>query len=263
MTVGPSRHGRWRKRGDSNAQGCNPYLCSGQAPHPAGSLPGLETVASSARFERASPPSEGGALSTELRRVGVDGRTRTCVNRFRRPVPDPFGHVDMAPPTGFAPATSGLTDRRSSWLSYGGSVRALGLEPSLFRGKSPVPYQSGVTRMGSAARHRATDPVPRAGGPRPGEDASAVVKELVPGLVIRNGTLGRSRTSCLRVWRPRRRRDSSARCGRAHDGLRAVRQQVPRRCWSEKGCAYQRWPGLPIRSALPSRHACAMSLDGR
>jgi len=25
-------------------------------------------------------------------------------------------------------------------------VRALGLEPSLFRGKSPVPHQSGVTR---------------------------------------------------------------------------------------------------------------------
>ena len=31
-------------------------------------------------------------------------------------------------------------------LSYGGSVRALGLEPSLFRGKGPVPHQSGVTR---------------------------------------------------------------------------------------------------------------------
>ena len=180
------------------------------------------------------PPSEGGALTTELRRVGVDGRTRTCVNRFRRPVPDPFGHVDVAPPTGFAPVTSGLTDRRSPLLSYGGSVRVLGLEPSLFRGKSPVPYQSGVTRMGSAARHRATDPVPRAGGPRPGEDASAVVKELVPGLVIRCRTPGRSRTSCLRVWRPRRRRDSSARCERAHDGLRAVRQELPRRCWSEK-----------------------------
>ena len=35
-------------------------------------------------------------------------------------MPSPFGHVDV--------------------------VRALGLEPSLFRGKSPVPYQSGVTR---------------------------------------------------------------------------------------------------------------------
>jgi len=38
-------------------------------------------------------------------------------------------------------------------LSYSGSVRALGLEPSVFRGKSPVPYQSGVTRAGSTARH--------------------------------------------------------------------------------------------------------------
>jgi hypothetical protein len=86
-----------------------------------------------------------------------------------------------------------------------------------------------VTRRGSAARAtRATDPVPWAGGPRPGDDASAVVKELIPGLVIRCRTPGRSRTSCLRVWRPRRRRDSSARCarcGRAHDGLRAVRRR--------------------------------------
>jgi hypothetical protein len=68
------------------------------------------------------------------------------MDRLRRPAPHPFGHVDVAPPTGLAPATSGLTDRHSSSLSYGGSVRALGLEPSLFRGKSPVPYQSGVTR---------------------------------------------------------------------------------------------------------------------
>ena len=51
-------------------------------------------------------------------------------------------------------------------------VRALGLEPSLVRGKSPVPYQSGVTRMvgregieppvsddgWSTAPHGATDP---------------------------------------------------------------------------------------------------------
>src|SRR4029079_17610083 len=74
-----------------------------------------------------SPPSEGGALSAEPRRAGVDGRIRTCIPRFRRPGPHPFGHVDVAPPTGLAPATSGVTDRRSSLLSYGGSVRALGL----------------------------------------------------------------------------------------------------------------------------------------
>ena len=181
------------------------------------------------------PPSEGGALTTELRRGGVDGRIRTCMSRVRSPAPDPFGHVDVAPPTGFAPVTSGLTDRRSPLLSYGGSVRVLGLEPSLFRGKSPVPYQSGVTRRGSAVRTTRTDRSgSRAGERRPGNDASAVVKELVPGLVIRCRTPGRSRTSCLRVWRPRRRRDSSARCERAHDGLRAVRQELPRRCWSEK-----------------------------
>jgi hypothetical protein len=55
-------------------------------------------------------------------------------------------------------------------------VRALGLEPSLIRGKGPVPYQSGVTRIGGpggnrtpsvgktaglqpAAPHGATDPL--------------------------------------------------------------------------------------------------------
>ena len=71
------------------------------------------------------PPSEGGALSTELRRVvRVDGRGRTCTLRLRRPVPSPLGHVDVAPPTGLAPATSGLTGRRFHWLSYGGLSRA-------------------------------------------------------------------------------------------------------------------------------------------
>ena len=55
--------------------------------------------------------------------------------------------MGIAPPTGLAPATSGLTGRRYHWLSYGGIVRALGLEPSLVRGKSPVPYLSGVTRI--------------------------------------------------------------------------------------------------------------------
>ena len=56
--------------------------------------------------------------------------------------------------------TSGLTGRRYHWLSYGGMVRALGLEPSLVRGKSPVPYPSGVTRISETI------------------DASAVVKVL-------------------------------------------------------------------------------------
>jgi len=91
-------------------------------------------------------------------------------------------------------------------LSYDSVVRALGLEPSLFRGKSPVPHRSGVTR-GVAPRGRVARPR--------GDDASAVVKELMPGLVIRWRTPGRSRTSGRRCWRPRRHRDPSARNGSA------------------------------------------------
>ena len=79
--------------------------------------------------------------------MSVDGRGRTCTLRFRRPAPSPFGHVDVAPPTGLEPVTFCSTGSCSSRLSYGGVVRALGLEPSLVRGKSPVPYLSGVTRV--------------------------------------------------------------------------------------------------------------------
>ncbi len=96
--------------------------------------------------------------STELQRVGIDGRGRTCTSGFVDRCLDPFGHVDMlwcAPPTGCAPVTSGLTGRCFHWLSYGGLwVRALGLEPSLVRGKGPVPYQSGVTRIGGPGGNR-------------------------------------------------------------------------------------------------------------
>jgi len=95
-------------------------------------------------------------------------------------------------------------------LSYGSVVRALGLEPSLFRGKSPVPHQSGVTRMWTDVHTaRPILPGPRGGGPG-NFDASAVVNELVPGLVIRCRTPGRSRTPGRRCWRPRRHLGSSA-----------------------------------------------------
>ena len=107
--------------------------------------------------------------------------------------------MGTAPPTGLAPATSGLTGRRYHWLSYGGIVRALGLEPSLVRGKSPVPYLSGVTRIvgregieppvsddgwstASCAPWR-DRPMSRPGGPGPDDDVSAVVKVLVARLV--------------------------------------------------------------------------------
>ena len=74
-------------------------------------------------------------------------------------MPHPFGHVDVAPPTGFEPASSSLTGWRSDRLSYGSVVRALGLEPSLFRGKSPVPHQSGVTRDVASRSRVAATPV--------------------------------------------------------------------------------------------------------
>jgi hypothetical protein len=96
----------------------------------------------------------------------VDGRSRTCILRLRTPASSSVRPRRQAPPAGLAPATSGLTGRRFHWLSYGGRVRALGLEPSLVRGKSPVPYQSGVTRIGGPGRNR-TSCVGKTAGLRP------------------------------------------------------------------------------------------------
>jgi hypothetical protein len=87
----------------------------------------------------------------------------------------------------------------SGRLSYGGVVRALGLEPSLVRGKSPVPYLSGVTRVvgregieppvsedgwstASCAPWR-DRPMSKPGGAGLDDDVSAVVKVLVSRLV--------------------------------------------------------------------------------
>ena len=98
--------------------------------------------------------------------------------------------------------TSGLTGRRYHWLSYGGMlVRALGLEPSLVRGKGPVPYQSGVTRIGGPGGNRTPcvgdgwitascapwrdRPIAGPGGAGPDDDAYAVVKVLMAGLDVR------------------------------------------------------------------------------
>ena len=104
------------------------------------------------------PPSEGGALvllsyGQLASTAGVEPAPSGFVDRRL----DPFGHVDpnspadraAAPSTGLAPATSDLTGRCYHSLSYDGLVRALGLEPRLVRGKSPVPYQSGVARPDS------------------------------------------------------------------------------------------------------------------
>ena len=52
-------------------------------------------LASPARFERATP-AFGGRCSAPLSygEMSVDGRSRTCNLRIRKPVPCPFGHVD-------------------------------------------------------------------------------------------------------------------------------------------------------------------------
>ena len=83
------------------------------------------TVASPARLERATPA------------VG-----RRCSR--------PLSYGERVSAAGVEPAISGFVDRRLLHSTTSTScccvVRALGLEPSLFRGKSPVPHQSGVTR---------------------------------------------------------------------------------------------------------------------
>jgi hypothetical protein len=133
-----------------------------------------------------------------------------------------------APSTGLAPATSGLTGRCYHSLSYDGAVHAPGLEPSVVRGKSPVPCQSGVARHMWSGRdsdplcrkdgwskaswpHGATDPTLGPSGAGPNETIlcgcqSAVVRTGCPAR-----TPGRSRTPGRRFWRPRRHHGSSAR----------------------------------------------------
>jgi hypothetical protein len=105
-------------------------------------------------------------------------------------------------------------------------VRAPGLEPGLVRGKSPVPYQSGVTRVvgregieppvsidgcqqkkysRTVAPHGATDPLVAGTGCDAGPDddvSDAVVKVLLAELDARRvGRPGRSRTLGRRFWR--------------------------------------------------------------
>jgi len=120
---------------------------------------------------------------------------------------------------------------------------------------------------------RGVPPRGRVARPR-GDDASAVVKELVPGLVIRLRTPGRSRTSGRRCWRPRRHRDSSARCGNARMTVCAQSAGANAGERSEDAARYQRVPGAPSSAIVrrpdlssfprtrPGSHACAPKLNG-
>lgn len=136
-------------------------------------------------------PTKDALYLAELQGHGLAGTTRTCDPRLRRAVllillscgemvstagvepapsgfvdrrPDPLGHVDKCSPTdrmGGCAADGSCTrdlrlDRPALRLAElrRQMVRALGLEPSLIRGKGPVPYQSGVTRIGGPGGNR-------------------------------------------------------------------------------------------------------------
>ena len=169
-------------------------------------------------------------------------------------------------------------------------VRAPGLEPGLVRGKSPVPYQSGVTRLG-VGREGIEPPVsidgwvtascapwrdrPMVAGTGcgassdadtdfsgdtpepPGSDA--VVKVLSAELDARRvGRPGRIRTLGRRIWRPRRRLGSSL-CGTtdihvaAHDEVRGIESGAG---GGTRRFGYQLMPGLP-NSASPAHAGLA------
>src|SRR5437763_1191119 len=102
-------------------------------------------------------------------------------------------------------------------------VRVLGLEPSLVRGKSPVPYQSGVMRRSGPGGNR-TPFVGMTAGLQPAaphgatDDASAVVKVLVSRLAVgRVEASSEGSRTPGRFWRPQRHRDSSPWDWNAHD----------------------------------------------
>ena len=120
-------------------------------------------------------------------------------------------------------------------------MRALGLEPSLFRGKSPVPYQSGVTRIvvgregiepPSSEDDRSTAscapwrdrPKSKPRGSGSDDDVSAVVKVRLAALVARHEKQARKesnpRPSVLETAAPPLARAQNV---NAHDGVRGTR----------------------------------------
>lgn len=145
-------------------------------------------------------------------------------------------------------------------------MRALGLEPSLIRGKSPVPYLSGVTRVvgregieppvsedgwstASCAPWR-DRPISRPGGAGLDDDVSAVVNVLVSRLVA--GRVGAGSEGVeLSVVGVGDRDTAVARAqgGQlAHDVVRSEDETSD--AGGEKRSDYQRATGLPASAAL-------------
>lgn len=168
-------------------------------------------------------------------------------------------------------------------------MRALGLEPSLVRGKNPVPYQSGVTRIGGPGGNRTpcvgrrlaynqvhpmarpTHAGPNGAGPKSMSlrlsrcwcptRCRATRGVDRPKSMTSHRRLGRSRTPCQRCWRPWRRPGSSpgawmrtAREGaherRTHD---AFAEEGRMSDGGEAGGAgYQRMTGKPSSAGIRS-----------
>ena len=151
-------------------------------------------------------------------------------------------------------------------------VRALGLEPSLIRGKGPVPYQSGVTRIGGPGGNRTPGvgrrlvyrqlrPMARPThgrgqmGAGPDDDAYAVVKVLIAGLDARHAHARKDsnpRPAVLETaappWLERKKEKDDA-----HDVVRDMAENVAAgekagATSARRACRYWHIPGVPANA---------------
>ncbi len=222
-----------------------------------GRIASEQPCVSPARFERAtfafgtrrSAPLSYGEL------IGVDGRGRTCILRFRKPAPSPFGHVDMRAVDGTRTRILRRDGPALEPVELRQHVRALGLEPSLVPVKSRVPYPSGVTRRTWVGRE--SNPLCRYDGcstgscapwrDRPISEPCGVTPMTMPMQLSRcwcpglagpaRARLGRCRTPDRRCWRPRRHRGSSPRTTRM-----TTRATTAGRVMTRERCALRAFP---------------------
>jgi hypothetical protein len=212
-------------------------------------------MASPARVERATP-AFGRRCSRPLSygEMCVDGRSRTCTLRFRRPAPSPFGHVDINPRRTMGTARPVRRD------AHGGS------------GGNRTPCVGMTAGLQPAAPHGATDPC-RTGVAAGPEDASAVVKVLLSRLVA-----GRIEAGSEGVEPPAGgvgdRGATVARARGRQDAHAHAPSDTERAAGSARSAApYQRTTGLPALAASrrpgvtswsrdrPGWHAYAPKLD--